>query len=457
MHYALLITIMKHSLILIVLFLSSTVMAEDWSAQLQSPIPALRDRAEKQLIELGPDSGVALPDANQPGLPADVKRRIERIRRTWDERSALAFLEPSSVENLPVQSLRSWLEAAEKKTGNPIDFKRLDDKLLDAPIDRPESTQFWKAMDELVQRYGLTYSWFERPKAVRLAPHSGNREWGIGNSNSPAANLKTTPYSLLPTPSISYPGPFRFELQEWSATVRPSDPSTSTIRTGLILAWEPRLRPIYIDILPKMHYADGTVKTGESIQILAGEGLAKPMDFIFPLSSENGKRPETLSGDLSVVIAGEQKTFTFPIPADGKPQSMRQDQAVVVIKSIAEMQSGLKGGNGATNGSGITHSPIGEQQLATNIAIEFDESYNGLRSYMTWLNYNKAYAVDSEGKRYPSSSWETVWQSDRGAEVKYYFTVPSDAKIRQIEYFSPTAIRRIDYSFKFEDFFPEKF
>ena len=27
----------------------------------------------------------------------------------------------------------------------------------------------------------------------------GNREWGIGNSNSPSANLNTTPYSLLPT------------------------------------------------------------------------------------------------------------------------------------------------------------------------------------------------------------------------------------------------------------------
>ncbi|MBR0238106.1 MAG: hypothetical protein IJQ39_08450 [Thermoguttaceae bacterium] len=426
---------MKKILILIVLLLSSTVMAEDWSAQLQSPIPALRDRAEKQLIELGPDSGVALPDANQPGLPADVKRRIERIRRAWDERSALAFLEPSSVENLPVQSLRAWLEAAEKKTGNPIDFKRLDDKLLDAPIERPQSTLFWKAMDELVQRYGLNYSWFERPKAVRLTPQSGNREWGIGNSNSPAANLNPTPYSLLPTPSIFYPGAFRFELQEWSVTVRPADPSSSTIRTGLILAWEPRLRPIYIDILPKMQYADGTVKTGESIQILAGEGLAKPMDFIFPLSSENGKRPETLSGDLSVVIAGEQKTFTFTIPTDSKPQSLRKDQAVVVVKAVGSRQ----------------------ETVEANIAIEFDESYNGLRSYMTWLNYNKAYAVDSEGKRYASSSWETVWQSDRGAEVKYYFTVPSNAKIRQIEYFSPTAIRRIDYSFKFEDFFPEKF
>ena len=63
----------------------------------------------------------------------------------------------------------------------------------------------------------------------------------------------------------------------------------------------------------------------------------------------------------------------------------------------------------------------------------------------------------SEGKRYPSTSWETVWQSDRGAEAKYYFTVPSDAKIRQIEYLTPTAIRRIDYSFKFEEKFSEKF
>ncbi|MBR5710723.1 MAG: hypothetical protein IKX40_08195 [Thermoguttaceae bacterium] len=415
---------MKHSLILIVLLLSSTVLAEDWSAQLQSPIPAQRDRAEKQLIELGPDSGVVLPDANQAGLPADVKRRIDRIRRAWDERSAAAFLEPSSVDNLPTSSLRAWLEAAEKKTGNPIDFKRLDDQLLNAPIEPPKSTQFWKAMDELALRYGLNYSWFERPKAVRL----GKRQEARGSSeDSPIA------YCLLPT--ACYPGAFRFEMQEWGTTVRLADPSSSTIRTGLILAWEPRLRPIYIDVRPQMNYADGTVKTGESIQILAGEGLAKPIDFIFPLTSENGKKAETLSGDLSVVIAGEQKTFTFPVAADGKPQSLRQDQAVVVIKAVGSRQEAVE----------------------ANIAVEFDESYNGLRSYMTWLNYNKAYVVDSDGKRYEAASWETVWQSDRGAEAKYYFTVPSDVKIRQIEYLTPTAIRRIDYSFKFEENFSEKF
>ena len=456
---------MKHSLILIVLLLSSTVIAEDWSAQLQSPIPALRDKAEKQLIEMGPNSGVVLPDANQAGLPADVKRRIERINRAWDERSALAFLEPSSVENLPAESLRAWLEAAEKKTGNPIDFKRLDDKLLDAPIEPPKSTQFWKAIDELTLRYGLNYSWFERPKAVRLTPQSGNREWGIGNSNSPSANLNPTPYSLFPTPSLSYPGAFRFEMQEWGTTVRLADPSSSTIRTGLILAWEPRLRPIYIDVLPKMQYADGTVKTGESIQILAGEGAAKPIDFIFPLTSDNGKKAESLSGDLSVVIAGEQKTYTFPIPADGKPQSLRQDQAVVVLKSIGKAESnqlGIRSEELGANASATStpHSSLltpHSQTLSVQIAVEFDESYNGLRSYMTWLNYNKAYVVDSDGKRYPSTNWETVWQSDRGAEVKYYFTVPSNVKIRQIEYLTPTAIRRIDYSFKFEEIFSKKF
>ena len=438
---------MKNSLILIVLFFSSTLMAQDWSVQLQSPIPALRDKAEKQLIEMGPNSGVVLPDANQAGLPADVKRRIERIRRAWDERSALAFLEPSSVENLPTESLRAWLEAAEKKTGNPIDFKRLDDKLLNAPIESPKSTQFWKAMDELAQRYRLNYSWFERPKAVRL----GKRQEAVGSSTQ---SDTPTPHSSLLTPHSQtlFFGPYRLELLEWGTTVRLAAPSTSTIRTGLILAWEPRLRPIYIDILPKMQYADGTVETGESIQILAGEGAAKPIDFIFPLTSENGKKADSLSGDLSVVIAGEQKAFTFPVPADGKPQSLRQDQAVVVMKlAISNEQLAIT--------QSAAQNPLATRnfQLATNIAVEFDESYNGLRSYMTWLNYNKAYAVDSDGKRYPSTNWETVWQSDRGAEAKYYFTVPSDVKIRQIEYLTPTAIRRIDYSFKFEEKFSEKF
>ena len=416
---------MKNSLLLIVLLISSSVsLAEDWSAQLQSPFPALRDKAEKQLIELGPDSGAVLPDANQAGLPADVKRRIDRIRRAWDERSAAAFLEPSSVDNLPTSSLRAWLEAAEKKTGNPIDFKRLDDQLLNAPIEPFKSTLFWNAMDELALRYGLNYSWFERPKAVRL----GKRQEARGSSED-----SSTAYCLLPT--ACYPGALRLELQEWGTTIRLADPSASTIRTGLILAWEPRLRPIYIDVRPQMKYADGSVKTGESIQILAGEGLAKPIDFIFPLTSENGKKAESLSGDLSVVIAGKQKAFSFPIPADDKPQSLRQDQAVVVLKALS----------------------IKQETVEANIAVEFDESYNGLRSYMTWLNYNQAYAVDSEGKRYPSTSWETVWQSDRGAEAKYYFTVPSDVKIRQIEYCTPTAIRRIDYSFKFEEIFSEKF
>ncbi len=38
--------------------------------------------------------------------------------------------------------------------------------------------------------------------------NKGNGEWGIGNSNSPEANLKTTPYSLFPTPQTpaSYSG-----------------------------------------------------------------------------------------------------------------------------------------------------------------------------------------------------------------------------------------------------------
>ena len=428
---------MKNSLILIVLLLSSSVMAEDWSAQLQSPIPALRDKAEKQLIEMGRQAGVELPDASQPGLPADVKRRIERIRRAWDERQAGTFLEPAAVSNLPTDSLKSCLDAIEKQTGNPIDVSRIDALQLNAPIKSLKASQFWQAMDELTQQNILKYLWFERTKDV-----GKSCELRVASCEN---RIASTPHSSLLIPnSIIYPGPFRLELLEWGTTVRLSDPASSTIRTGLILAWEPRLRPIYIDVLPKMQYADGTVKSGESIQILAGEGLAKPIDFIFPLTSENGKRPATLSGDMSVVIAGEQKIFAFSLPSDSRnsqlatrnfPVFIRQDQAVAALKQLTMRAS----------------------QLTTNIAIEFDESYNGLRSYMTWLNYNKAYVVDSSGKRYSSDNWETVWQSDRGAEVKYYFTVPSDANIRQIEYLSPTAIRRIDYSFKFEDFFPEKF
>ena len=43
-------------------------------------------------------------------------------------------------------------------------------------------------------------------QAINASPTAsvGNREQGIGNSNSPEANSKTTPYSLLPTPSYFF-------------------------------------------------------------------------------------------------------------------------------------------------------------------------------------------------------------------------------------------------------------
>ena len=413
-------TLQKSVLLFVCLSTASLCYGQDsesqrWVLQLQSPFPAMREQAQNKLIESGPESGAVLPDASDPNLPADVKRRIERIRKAWDERSGLAFLQPSAVESNPTQSLESWLQTVSEKTGNPVDFKRLNSEILSAPVGELKSTSFWQALDELALQNRLKYSWFERPKAVRLQP-------GGTGSASP----------------VVYQGPFRVEVQEIGTTIRPADPSTNAVRAGLILAWEPRLRPIYIDIEPKIIYSDGSSKTGESIQILGGEGMAKPMDFIFPLTSPNGKKPAALSGLFSVVIAGESKTFSFPLAetSESKPASARQDQAVVVLKSVRQSD---------------------DQSVSAQLAVEFDESYNGLRSYMTWLNNNKAYAVDANGVRYESTNWETVWQSDRGAEAKYYFTVPQNAKIKRIEYCSPTAIRRVDYSFTFEEIFSEIF
>ena len=70
------------------------------------------------------------------------------------------------------------------------------------PLWKQQGLKYYRLNCFYKQLFGRS-TWKVSVDAGCMCPNwrqKGNGEWGIGNSNSPEANLKTTPYSLLPTP-----------------------------------------------------------------------------------------------------------------------------------------------------------------------------------------------------------------------------------------------------------------
>ncbi len=213
---------------------------------------------------------------------------------------------------------------------------------------------------------------------------------------------------------------------------------------------------------------------GSGVEILAGTALAKPVEFTFVLPDGSGKTdgsgkadadrvkspeterpgsrergenrqnetaPKTVthSGRFAVIIAGKPELFVLNSAtgadllgkqADLFPIAARKDQASVHLKSVQKTD---------------------EKTVSAQLSIEFDESHNALRSYMNWINDNQATLVLAGGERVESNNWETVWQSERGAQIRYFFPVSNSKAIESVEYQAPSAIRQQEYPFEFKD------
>ena len=79
-----------------------------------------RDRAEQQLLELGPAALAVLPDGDTR-LPAEAKRRLRRVRRQLEAQKAGQSIAGSRVSmQATAQPLSALIEQLESTSGNRI-------------------------------------------------------------------------------------------------------------------------------------------------------------------------------------------------------------------------------------------------------------------------------------------------------------------------------------------------
>lgn len=231
--------------------------------ELDAEARAERERAEKELVELGPGVLALLPSTDDPDLSAEQRQRLRRlVPSLWQARLALDVA--GSRIALGTGTLKEILERIADQTGNPLVDLRAD---FNQEVTNPqlelggEAELFWKAIDSLGDAAGLS-----------LYAHAADRKLGIVGRPRP------------PSP-IAYAGAFRFEVQkiliERDLTQLDDPPTCALLLDGLV---EPRLQPLAVEV--DSAKIEATDDKGRKLSSLSPESypiLIDPTSFQFPL------------------------------------------------------------------------------------------------------------------------------------------------------------------------------
>jgi hypothetical protein len=194
--------------------------------QLDAPVLAQREEAEKKLIEMGPSVLDLLPVVTDR-TPAEIQQRVGRIRqkleRAAGEDVGRASLVTLKADALPFSKVLAML--ADQSGNSIVDYRQQFGHVVTDPPVTIDLVQkpFWQAFDAVLDQAGLA-----------VYPYGGEiRVVGKAEGQVPRAA------------AASYAGPFRLEPIEMLAQRDLRLPASRSLRVMVEIAWEPRLRPIF--------------------------------------------------------------------------------------------------------------------------------------------------------------------------------------------------------------------
>ncbi len=201
--------------------------------QLESDKAAERDAAEKRLIEIGPAVVAFLPEVTS-STSGEMKIRLERIRKELQSSKIETFFEPTLVTLSGTMPLAEALAAISKQTGNKITFERPDaipSKEVEVKADKQP---FWEVLDDIMIQSSLRLNTYSSTQGIVLMPDD----------------------SALPGPEPYFNGPFQVSVISTQASKQFYGRVDGQLDVSLQVAWEPRLKPIYIELpMSKMKLA----------------------------------------------------------------------------------------------------------------------------------------------------------------------------------------------------------
>ncbi len=191
--------------------------------QLDGETAEERDAAEKAILELGTEVLPLLPKANA-NTPAEMQVRLQRLTEKLQSLTIQTYMNAGTVTIQGSMTVREALERVEQQTGNSFVMDGIPESEIELDL---EDVVFWEALDEILDAAGLDINTFgNREGSLRLQPKAQN------------AGLRFT--------RAAYAESFRLEATEVASTRSVLDPSQDSLRIRVQFAWEPRLKPVFV-------------------------------------------------------------------------------------------------------------------------------------------------------------------------------------------------------------------
>ncbi|MDA7979978.1 MAG: hypothetical protein MPJ50_14510 [Pirellulales bacterium] len=391
---------------------------EQLSAEVRALVRDIRDgstaeadAAEAKLINLGPKVLALLPIPTDQ-MSANVKQRLARVREQLQKLHAESISIPTTVTLKGTMKLSEALTKIKEQTENNVFFYQ-DENVGETEIEFTfEGRKFMEVMDDIMDRRQLTTYGF--------APEPGMALMARAASEAPRSERIST-----------YPGPFRVEATEVMAQRSLRNAEDRRTEVTLDLSWEPRLRPIVVE----MDYSKISVKdqNGNPMEIT---GTGRPAvevgedtstEFFLPLAlpDRSVTTIAELSGSFEVLIPGRTESFEFENLESGERKEQRSSGVSVVLDRVRK------------------NADVWE----IVVLLRFEKAEGALQSHRNWVYNNPIVLVSPTGEELDFDGAEIVRRTEEEVGMGYYFDLPDGPAGYKLVYKTPTMILSLPVNF----------
>lgn len=390
--------------------------------QLDNDELAKRVAAEKELVELGPPALDLLP-AVTARTPAEVKDRLDRVRKALETASVEAATRTTVVTLKGEMTLAEALAELEKQTKNRIvDYRqRFNQEKREVKIKvELEKVPFWEAFDKVLDEAQMTvYNFGGEPHTLFVVAR--------GESDLPRAGRG------------GYGGLFRFEATRIEAVRDLRNPANRSLRLTLDASWEPRIAPIVleqaysdIEVVDENGNALATDGQDEKLEVaVQGDVAGTTLDLKLTPPERSVKKIAKLKGKLIALVPGRVETYKFDNLAKSKNVEQKRAGVTVILEQV--------------------HKNIEVQEV--RIRVQFDKAANALESHRGWIYNNEAYLLDAKGNKVENAGLEATRQEVNEVGLAYKFVLEEGTTIagHTFVYKTPAAIVKMPVEYEVKD------
>ena len=357
---------------------------------LDSDEQAKREAAEKDLVAIGSDVLPLLPPITGR-TPAEMSNRLRRVREALMKTTIEAAAKPVFITLSGEMPVSKALAELSKQSGNRfVDYRERRSQEARDPMIKVDlkDAPFWLALDTVLDAAELTLDAFDEDRG--------------------ALAYVARPEGALPrVGKASYAGLFRLEPTRIEAVRDLKNPDIRSLKVFFDAAWEPRVRPIVLELA--LNDLSATDDAGKAVPIDTTDGdlevpvettnAAVELEIPLVAPDRSVKQIGSVKGKLTAVCLGKVESFEFPDVAKQKSAELERGGATVIVDSFRK------------------NNDIYE----VNMRVRFAKASNALESHRGWVLNNECFLLDPKKNRIDVVGDEATLLDDNEVGLSYKF------------------------------------